>query len=105
MIAQILDALPLQWDKERIKLGNQSVKSAEHVPALVYPSPLNLTKYIVLNSGHTFRAADLLETNARLYPNLGDYAILKPAPTKADPSAAEVITVGLFDDSWHVPKP
>jgi hypothetical protein len=105
LIAQTLDALPLVWDKNTIRLGVVSVKAAEHVPALIYPCPLNLTKYVVLNSGHTFRTADLLGTNARLFPRLGDYALLKPAPTKDDPSATEVVTVGLFDDSWQVPRP
>jgi dienelactone hydrolase len=104
LIAQALDGLPLQWDKETIKLGGQSVKAADHVPVLIYPSPLNANRYVVLNSGHTFRAADFLETNARLFPRLGDYAILEPAPTKDDPSAARVVTVGLFDDSWQPPK-
>jgi dienelactone hydrolase len=105
LIAQTLDALPLVWDKETIKLGGHSVSAAAHVPALVYPSPLNLTKYVVLNSGHTFRTADFLGTNARLFPRLGDYALLKPMPSKDDPSATEVVTVGLFDDSWRVPRP
>jgi dienelactone hydrolase len=105
LIAQTLDALPLMWDKETIKLGGESAKSADHVPALIYPNPLNLTKYVVLNSGHTFRAADFLGTNARLFPRLGDYAILKPAPTKDDPAATEVVTVGLFDDFWQAPRP
>jgi hypothetical protein len=105
LIAQTLDALPLAWDKETIKLGGHSVKSADHVPALIYPNPLNLTKYVVLNSGHTFRAADFLGTNARLFPRLGDYALLKPAPTKDDPVATEVVTVGLFDDFWQAPRP
>jgi hypothetical protein len=105
LIAQTLDALPLVWDKETIKLGGHTVRAAEHVPALIYPSPLNLTKYVVLNSGHTFRTADFLGTNARLFPRLGDYALLKPAPSKDDPSATEVVTVGLFDDSWRAPRP
>jgi dienelactone hydrolase len=105
LIAQALDGLPLEWTKETIKLGGQSVKAADHVPVLIYPSPLNAGRYIVLNSGHTFHAADFLGTNARLFPRLGDFAILAPAPTKNDHAGAIVVTVGLFDDSWRVPKP
>jgi hypothetical protein len=55
----------------------------------------------VLNSGHTFHAPEFLETNAQLYPRLGDFALLKPAPTEKDPVAAEVVTAGLFDDFWQ----
>jgi hypothetical protein len=105
LLAQALDGLPLTWARDTISFGNQKASAADHVPTLIYPSPLNASRYVVVNSGHSFRAADLLGTNARLFPRRGDYAILKPAPTKEDPSSAEVVTVGLFDDSWRLPKP
>jgi hypothetical protein len=71
---------------------------------LIYPSPLNASRYVVINSGHTFHAADFIGTNARLFPRLGDYAVLKPAPTDKDPAAADVVTGGLFDDFWNLPS-
>ena len=49
------------------------------------PNPLNASRYVVLNTGHTFHAADFQGTNALLYPRLGDYAVLKLQPTQADP--------------------
>ncbi len=104
LIGQVVDALPLQWTKERITLAGQSVSPADHVPVLIAPSPLNARRYVVLNSGHTFHKADFEGTNALLYPRLGDFAILKPASTDKDPLAAEVVCAGLFDDSWQVPK-
>jgi dienelactone hydrolase len=102
LIAQVLDALPLEWTKERIALAGQAVSASDHVPVLIYPSPLNARRYVVLNSGHTFHAADFQGTNALLYPRLGDYALLKPAPTDKDALAAEVVTAGLFDDFWQM---
>ena len=67
LIAQVLDGLPLLWTKKEIKLGKQTYLSAEHVPVLIYPSPLSTNlHYIVLNSGHTFHAADFQGTNALL---------------------------------------
>lgn len=104
LIAQVLDRLPMQWTKESITLAGKSYPAAEHVPVLVYPSPLNTTRYIVLNSGHTFHAADFQGTNALLYPRLGDYAVLKPTPTEQDRASADVVTAGLFDEFWHVAK-
>jgi dienelactone hydrolase len=104
LIAQVVDALPLKWTKEEITLAGKTVSAADHVPVLIYPSPLNARRYVVLNSGHTFHAADFQGTNALLYPRLGDYALLKPAPTEKDPLAAEVVTAGLFDDSWQVTR-
>jgi pimeloyl-ACP methyl ester carboxylesterase len=104
LIGQVLDALPLEWTKERIVLAGQTVSAADHVPVLIYPSPLNPRRYVVLNSGHTFHAADFQGTNALLYPRLGDYALLKPGLTQKDELAAEVVTAGLFDDFWQVKK-
>jgi dienelactone hydrolase len=105
LIAQVLDGLPLSWTKEQIKLGGKSYQAADHIPILIYPSPLTTNlRYIVLNSGHTFHAADFRGTNALLYPRLGDYAILKLAGQKT-PAAAEVVQAGLFDDHWQLPEP
>jgi dienelactone hydrolase len=102
LIGQSVDALPLRWTKEAITLGGKQYAAAGHVPALIYPSPLNGTRYLVLNSGHTFHAADFQGTNALLYPRLGDYAVLRL--TGADPLAVEVATAGLFDEYWQIPK-
>jgi dienelactone hydrolase len=102
LIAHVAEGLPLKWTKESITLAGKSYTGAEHVPVLIYPSPINSGKYVVLNSGHTFHAADFRGTNALLYPRLGDYAILKPVPTDKDQTAAEVVTAGLFDDFWQV---
>jgi dienelactone hydrolase len=102
LIEQVLPGLPLKWTKEKISWDGQDYAAAEHVPVLIYPSPLATGNYVVLNSGHTFHAADLADTNALLYPRLGDHAILKL--TGKDPLAVEVIKAGLFDDFWRLPK-
>jgi predicted esterase len=104
LIGQVIDALPLQWTKEAITFAGKKYPAASHVPALIYPSPLNPTRYLVLNSGHTFHAADFEGTNALLYPRLGDYAVLRLAGTERDPLAVEVATAGLFDEYWQIPK-
>jgi predicted esterase len=103
LMAHVLDGLPLKWTQETITLGNQTYTAPDHVPVLIYPSPLNTGRYVVLNSGHTFHSTDFRGTNALLFPRLGDYAILKLAPEK-DPLAAEVVTAGLFDDFWRIKK-
>ncbi len=104
LIGHALDGLPLTWTKEHIVFAGQKVKAAEHVPVLIYPNPLNHKRYLVLNSGHTFHAADYQGTNALLYPRLGDYALLRLAPTKTDALAVETVTAGLFDDDWRIGK-
>jgi predicted esterase len=105
LIEQVLPGLPLTWTKERISLDGREVDSANHIPVVIYPSPLALEHYVVLNSGHTFHAADFRGTNALLYPRLGDFALLKLKNEKNDPLAIEVLKAGLFDDFWHYQKP
>jgi hypothetical protein len=105
LIEQVLPGLPLKWDREQITLDGRTYPSASHVPALIYPSPLATNRYVVLNTGHTFHATDFEGTNALLYPRLGDFAVLRLAPTMKDPLAVEVPRAGLFDDFWRLPRP
>jgi pimeloyl-ACP methyl ester carboxylesterase len=102
LIAQALPGLPLTWTKDKIVWDGKEYAAGEHVPVLIYPSPLSATHYVVLNSGHTFHATDFQGTNALLYPRLGDFAVLKLAASKKDPLAVEVQRAGLFDDFWKV---
>jgi hypothetical protein len=103
LIAQVLDGLPLTWTKDKITWDGKDYPSSNHVPVLIYPSPLSTRFYVVLNSGHTFHATDFQGTNALLYPRLGDYAVLKLTGDKKDPLGVEVAMAGLFDDFWKIP--
>jgi hypothetical protein len=100
LIQQMLPDLPMKWTKERITWQGKEYSAAEHVPVLIYPSPLAADRYVVLNTGHTFHGAELQATNALLFPRLGDWAILKLSGGEKNPLAAEVVRAGLFDDSW-----
>jgi hypothetical protein len=104
VIAKIADKLPITWTREKLVVNGVEYDPATHVPVLIYTNPLNPTRYVVINSGHTFGEADLRGTNALLYPRLGDWAVLKVAPTEKDPAAAEVVAAGLFDEFWQFPK-
>jgi len=96
--------LPFRWTKDRLELAGQAFDPARHLPVLIFPASHHANRYVVLNSGHTFHAAEFQGTNALLYPRLGDYAIVKPTPTAKDPAAFDVVTAGLFDEQWQVPK-
>lgn len=90
------DTLPLTWDAKKLVFGGQEYDASTHLPMMIYPNKYG--RYVVLNSGHTFHAAEFRGTNAQLYPRLGDYAIVKPG-TDAN---FEVITAGLFDENWKI---
>ena len=103
-IAELLPKLPIIWTKEKLVVNGKEYDPKTHLPVLIYPNPLDPLTYVVINSGHTFREADLKGTNALLYPRLGDWAVLKPKPTKGDPAGFEVVDAGLFDENWQFQK-
>ncbi len=104
LIAKVLPQLPITWTKEKLVVNGVEYDPKTHVPVLIYPNPLDPHRYVVINSGHTFKDADLKGTNALLYPRLGDWAVIKPAPTDKDPAAYDVVAAGLFDENWQFPK-
>jgi hypothetical protein len=83
-------------------LGGERFESEKHLPALIYPNPLNPKRYVVLNSGHTFHTPEFRGTNALLFPRLGDFAVVRPVPTEKDPAAIEVMKDGIFDEAWNI---
>ena len=101
LLARILDRLPVRWDAQTVRLGTQTFPASEHAPVLVYPNPLNPKKYVVLNSGFTFREYDYLN-NARQVPKLPDFAVidLKVAPGARFPGG--IATAGFFGERWEV---
>jgi hypothetical protein len=105
LIAKLLPKLPITWTEEKLIVNGVEYSPKTHIPVLIYPCPTTVTgsQYVVINTGHTFKEADLKGTNALLYPRLGDWAVIKPTPTEKDPAAYEVVAAGLFDENWHFP--
>ena len=91
--------LPFQWTKQSVTLGGQSYAASENYPAMIYPNPLNPAKYVVLNTGLTITDRDYNGDYGM--PRWGDYAIVK---VKADAAMPDLVTAGLFDENWQLPK-
>jgi dienelactone hydrolase len=101
ILAGILDQLPLTWDKTSLRFAGHTYPARDHVPVLCYASPFAAGRLVVINSGHTFHAADFEGTNALLFPRLGDYALLRLSAGD-NPLACEVVRAGLFDSNWKL---
>ncbi len=95
VLGKILPNLPLQWSRDRIQIGTVTFDARTHIPLLIYPNPLNPKRYIVLNSGFTFRG---FGSNASQTPKLPDYALLDLG--QPDPFANGLVAAGFFDESW-----
>lgn len=99
VIARLADGMPVKWSDDTITLGEHSFPRGEHAVAMIYPNPTNPDRYIVLNSGFTFREYDYLN-NARQTPKLPDWAIIniQDGATMRDPGKVEA--AGFFDEQW-----
>ena len=89
VLAKIADRLPIQ--------GFTDGK----VTVMIYPNPLNPKKYVVLNSGFTFREYDQLN-NARQVPKLPDWAVLDITSPVTPRAAGKVLRAGFFDEKWQL---
>ncbi|HEY6988688.1 MAG TPA: hypothetical protein VH369_09915 [Bryobacteraceae bacterium] len=101
VLARIADKLPVKWTAEGIAIGTERYSASTHVPILIYPNPLNPNKYVVLNSGFTFREFDYLN-NARQIPKLPDYAVVDTSTPPNDRYPSKIVQTGFFDEEWKL---
>ncbi len=90
ILARILDKLPIKWPG-----GNRAL-------LMIYPNPLNPSKYVVLNSGVTFREFDYLN-NARQVPKLPDWAVVDITTPPDGHAPGKIVDAGFFDETWSLP--
>lgn len=99
--SKVMGKLPVQWDGTSVKVGTKSFAGAQHVPVCIYPNPLNPAKYVVLNSGLTFREAHD-KTNSQQNPKLPDWAVIDIRTPASDTAPGKVVDAGFFDERWMV---
>jgi pimeloyl-ACP methyl ester carboxylesterase len=102
ILAKIVDKLPVKWNKDGVRLGNDKFDAGHHVPVLIYPNPLNPKRYAVLNSGFTFREYDYLN-NARQVPKLPDFAVIDVNVPVSARAPGGIATAGFFTENWELP--
>jgi dienelactone hydrolase len=95
------ETFPLQWTAEELSLGPHQVSAEDHVPVMIFPSPFNSQKYVVINSGPTFRA-DHDRTNSLQNPKLPDWALLRIDQPPDGSSAGQVVAADFFDEMWRI---
>jgi pimeloyl-ACP methyl ester carboxylesterase len=99
VIAQIVDRLPVKWDKEKLVFHGETYDAAHHAPILIFPNPLNPRRYVVLNSGIDFRN-EAYGTNALQTPKLPDYAIVDLRTPAGPRWPGKIVEAGFFDEEW-----
>ncbi len=98
LLARIAGKLPIQWDAKSIRAGNDAFPASSHVAVMIYPNPLNPSRYIVVNSGFTFPEAGA-GSNANQTPKLPDFAVVRLEGAATNRVAA----ADFFDEQWKLP--
>ena len=101
VLARIADKLPVKWSGGEVVAGRKKWSAATHAPVLIYPNPLNPAKYIVVNSGFTFREFDYLN-NARQIPKLPDWAIVDTTTPPDGRFPGKIADAGFFSEAWRL---
>ena len=103
-IRRVADQLPIRWDGGNVVAGDRKFPADTHAPILVYPNPLNPRRYVVLNSGFTFReAADL--NNARQIPRLPDWAVVDVTTPPDAFNPGRIVAADFFGERWELKPP
>ncbi|MFT3881041.1 MAG: prolyl oligopeptidase family serine peptidase [Gemmatales bacterium] len=100
VIKKIADKLPIKWADGKVKTDKQGYDADTHAPILIYPNPLNPSKYVVLNSGFTFREYAQLN-NARQVPMLPDWAIVDITTAPNSQWPGKIVGAGFFGEKWE----
>jgi len=101
VLSRIAPQLPITWNADTVKAGDQAFSPDVHALIAIYPNPLHPDHYVVLNSGFTFRDFAHLN-NARQVPMLPDWAIvdLRTPPNYVWPG--KIVAAGFFDEQWKI---
>ena len=100
VLKQIADRLPVKWTKDAITVGKQKYATDKNTLAAIYPNPLNPKRYVVLNSGFTFRMG-AKTSNSLQTPKLPDWAVIDLKTPPNDNWPGQVVDAGFFDEHWQ----
>ena len=100
-VARIAGKLPLRWEGASLVAGKRKYPATSHAPVLIYPNPLNPNRYVVLNSGFTFREYDYLN-NARQIPKLPDWAVVDTTVPPDGRFPGKIADAGFFGEGWEM---
>ncbi|HMY71239.1 MAG TPA: prolyl oligopeptidase family serine peptidase, partial [Blastocatellia bacterium] len=103
VLAKVIAKLPIAWDAQTVRVGEQSFPANQHAPVMIYPNPLNPKRYVVINSGFTFREAHYL-TNSQQTPKLPDWAVIDLSVPPGPRVPGRVAAAGFFGERWEILK-
>jgi pimeloyl-ACP methyl ester carboxylesterase len=100
ILARIASRLPIRWEKDgTIRANGKTYPTKTSVPVFIFPNPLNPERYVVINSGITWREEAYLN-NAQQRSRLPDWAIIDITTPPDQRAPGRVADAGFFDEAW-----
>lgn len=103
VLKKILPDLPIDWTDQTITVNGETYSTVDHAVSMIFPNPLNTSKYVVINSGHTFHEPDFKNSNSWLFPRLGDIALQKFVRQHDGSFKEETVWAANFNSGWRLP--
>ncbi len=104
-ISRFSPDLPIRWTAQEVQTDNRIYPTDQFVPVLIHPNPDNPQRYVVINSGFTYREYDYLN-NARQVAKLPDWAVIDIKQPVTSRRPGGIADAGFFDEQWELkPRP
>jgi hypothetical protein len=93
--------LPIKWTRDELQVGSRKFNPSTHAAAFCFPNPRNPDRYLVVNSGITFREFSNV-SNSRQIAMLPDWAIMDVSDQIANIFPGVIVANGFFDERWSL---
>jgi pimeloyl-ACP methyl ester carboxylesterase len=100
ILGRILAKLPLRWTPSAVSINGKEYPAATTAPVMIYPNPLNPHRYVVINTGVTFREFSN-SSNSLQVAMLPDFALVDLAIPPDEKWPGKIAWAGFFNERWE----
>jgi hypothetical protein len=90
-----------KWAGKDLRIAGKSYGAKNHVLSMIFPAGQGSRRYVVLNSGPTFREAHD-RTNSLQNPKLPDWAVINLDVLPDGEAPGEIVAADFFDEGWRL---
>ncbi len=98
-LRSIAGHLPIRWKRDQLAVGSRQFDPSTHAAVFCFPNPRNPERYLVVNSGMSFRDFSNV-SNSRQVAMLPDWAVMDVSDEDDGIFAGKVVADGFFDEDW-----
>jgi hypothetical protein len=100
VLGRVAGKLPIRWTSTTLTIDGKDYPAGTTAPVMIYPNPLNPLKYIVINSGVTFRESSNT-SNSLQVAMLPDFAAVDITTPANEKWPGKIVGAGFFGERWE----